>query len=151
MQIGVIVDPALRIIADLKSNVVVDAMMAGEIWGRGSTKPLVIGVDPSFSALHIVHVVVESKHGAQPRTGHLQRSGGILHRHSGSVGRVQPGEGVPFASRGRGTRCKIDRRRGNDGGYGPLVDATPVSAVMDGIVRGLTREIQVRADEKIGP
>jgi xanthine dehydrogenase accessory factor len=150
-QIGVIIDPAWRIIADLKPEVVVDAIMAKRNLGTGRYEaPLVIGVGPDFVAPHMVHVVVESNRGhnlgrtiyngaAEPHTGMpgltagLGRERVLRSPHGGTVRHVKSiGEAVMT------------------GDTVLYVDATPVPAAIEGIVRGLIREIQVRADEKVG-
>jgi xanthine dehydrogenase accessory factor len=149
-KIGVLIDPSWSIIADLRPEVVVDAIMAKRNLGTVKDEaPLVIGVGPGFSSPHMVHVVVESNRGhnlgramyngaAEPHTGmpgltagysreRVLRSphAGII-RHVKSIGdRVIAGDTVLY------------------------VDAAPVSAAIDGIVRGLIREIQVKGNEKI--
>ncbi len=150
-KIGVIIDPSWRIIANLRPEVVVDAIMAKRNLGTGKYEaPLVIGVGPGFSAPDMVHVVVESNRGhnlgraiyhgaAEPHTGMPGLTGGFgrervlrsphegMVRHVKSIGdMVMKGETVLY------------------------VDATSVPAAVDGIVRGLIREIQVRGDEKVG-
>jgi xanthine dehydrogenase accessory factor len=150
-KIGVIIDPSWRIIADLKPEVVIDAIMAKRNLGTGKYEaPLVIGVGPGFSAPDNVHVVVESNRGhnlgraiyhgaAEPHTGMPGLTAGFsrervlrsLHegmvRHVKSIGdTVMKGETVLY------------------------VDVTPVPAGIDGVVRGLIREIWVRANEKVG-
>ena len=150
-QIGILIDPSWRIIAHLKPDVVVDAIMAKRNLGTSKQEaPLVIGVGPGFAAPDNVHVVVESNRGhdlgraiyngaAEPHTGmpgltagfsreRVLRSphGGMI-RHVKSIGdTVIAGDTVLY------------------------VDATPVSAAIHGIVRGLIREIQVRGNEKVG-
>jgi xanthine dehydrogenase accessory factor len=150
-QIGILIDPSWRIITHLKPDVVVDAIMAKRNLGTSKHEaPLVIGVGPGFAAPDNVHVVVESNRGhdlgraiyngaAEPHTGmpgltagfsreRVLRSphGGMI-RHVKSIGdTVIAGDTVLY------------------------VDATPVSAAIHGIVRGLIREIQVRGNEKVG-
>jgi len=150
-EIGIIIDPAWKIVSDLKPDVVVDAIMAKRNLGTGKDEaPLVIGVGPGFSAPRMVHVVVESNRGhnlgraiydgaAEPHTGmpgltagfsreRVLRSphGGIV-RHVKSIGdRVAARDTILF------------------------IDNTPVRAAIDGIVRGLIREIEVGENEKVG-
>jgi len=150
-EIGVIIDPVWKIIADIMPDVVVDAVMAKKNLGTHRDEaPLVVGVGPGFSAPGIVHAVVESNRGhnlgrviysgaAEPHTGIpgltagfsrervLRSPHGGLVRHVKSIGhKVLAGDTVLY------------------------VDATPVCAAIDGIVRGLIREIRVLKDEKVG-
>lgn len=150
-QIGIIIDPSWKIIADLRPEVVVDAIMAKRNLGTGKYEaPLVIGVGPGFSAPHMVHVVVESNRGhnlgraiydgaAEPHTGMPGLTAGFSRErvlrspHEGMVRHVKS-IGDPVTA----------------GDTVLYVDATPVPAAIGGIVRGLIREIQIRGDEKVG-
>ncbi len=150
-QIGVIIDPEWRIIADLKPDIVIDAILAKRNLGTVKYEaPLVIGVGPGFSAPDAVHVVVESNRGHD-----LGRA--IYH------GAAEPHTGVPGSTAGftfervlrsphggmvRHVKSFGDRVRSGDTVL--YVDATPVPAAIDGIVRGLIREIQVKGGEKVG-
>lgn len=150
-QIGVIVDPAWQIIANLKPDVVVDAIMAKRNLGTGKDEaPLVIGVGPGFSAPDVVHAVVESNRGhnlgraiyegaAEPHTGMPGLTAGF------SRERVlrSPHEGMIRHVRFFGDEV-------NAGDVVLYVDGTPVRAAIDGFVRGLIREIEVGEDEKVG-
>ena len=150
-KIGVIVDPSWKMVADLKPDVVVDAIMAKRNLGTYRNEaPLVIGVGPGFSAPDIVHVVVESNRGHD-----LRRA--IYH------GAAEPHTGMPGLTAGfsrervlrsphEGTVRHV-KSIGNmvvKGGTVLYVDATPVPAGIDGIIRGLIREVWVRAHEKVG-
>jgi xanthine dehydrogenase accessory factor len=150
-QIGVIIDPEWRIIADLKPDVVVDAIMAKRNLGTVKDEaPLVIGVGPGFSSPHMVHVVVESNRGhnlgraiyngaAEPHTGIPALTAGF------SLERVLR---APHAGMVRQVKAIGDTVKAGDTVL--YVDDTPVRAAIAGIVRGLIREIQVRVKEKVG-
>jgi len=150
-QIGVIVDPAWKIVADIMPDVIVDAIMAKKNLGTYRDEaPLVIGVGPGFSAPHVVHAVVESNRGAnlgraiyngaaEAHTGIPALTAGFSRErvlrspHSGLVRHVKS-IGDPVT-------------RGDTILY---VDDTPVTAAIDGVVRGLIRDIRVWEDEKVG-
>ncbi|OPY70834.1 MAG: hypothetical protein A4E57_00149 [Syntrophorhabdaceae bacterium PtaU1.Bin034] len=150
-EIGIIIDPSWRIIADLKPDVVVDAIMAKRNLGTGKHEaPLVIGVGPGFSAPDIVHAAVESNRGhglgraiyhgaAEPHTG----MPGLTAGYSRERVLRSPHEGAVRHAKSIGDRVV----KGDTVLY---IDTTPVKAAIDGMVRGLIREIYVRADEKVG-
>jgi xanthine dehydrogenase accessory factor len=150
-EIGIIIDPAWRIIAQLKPDVVVDAIMAKRNLGTSKDEaPLVIGVGPGFAAPDNVHVVVESNRGhnlgraiyhgaAEPHTGVPGLTAGI------SRGRVLRS---PHGGMVRHVKSIGDRVTAGDTVL--YVDATRVPAAIGGIVRGLIREIWVTGDEKVG-
>jgi xanthine dehydrogenase accessory factor len=149
-RIGVIVDPEWRVISLVKPDVVVDAIMAKKNLGTGKDEaPLVIGVGPGFDAPRDVHVVVESNRGhnlgraiykgsAEPFTGRPGTIDGytaervLRSPHSGMIKHV------------REIGDKVEK-----GQTVLYVDDTPVAAGVTGVVRGLIREIAVKADEKI--
>lgn len=150
-NIGVMIDPSWRMIAELKPDVVVDAIMAKRNLGTSKDEaPLVIGVGPGFVAPDNVHVVVESNRGH-----HLGRA--IYH------GAAEPHTGMPGLtagfSRERVLRSPHEGMVRHVKSFGDTVtkretvlyvDTTPVPAGVDGVVRGLIREIRVRANEKVG-
>jgi xanthine dehydrogenase accessory factor len=150
-QIGVIIDPAWRIIADLRPDIVIDAIMAKRNLGTVKDEaPLVIGVGPGFSAPDMVHVVVESNRG--------HNLGRAIYK-----GTAEPHTGMPGLTAGfsrervlrspHGGLVRHVKSIGDDvikGDTVLYVDGTPVQAAIDGIVRGLIREIHVRGDEKVG-
>ena len=150
-KIGVIIDPSWRIITDLKPDVVVDAIMAKRNLGTSKDEaPLVIGVGPGFAAPDNVHVVVESNRGH-----YLGRAiyHGAAEAHTG-----MPGLTAGY-SRERVLRSPLEGMVRHVKSIGDMVtkgetilyvDATPVPAGIDGVVRGLIREIRVRANEKVG-
>jgi xanthine dehydrogenase accessory factor len=150
-QIGVIVDPAWKIIADLKPDVVVDAIMAKKNLGTSKDEaPVVIGIGPGFSAPDIVHAVIESNRGstlgqaiykgaAQSYTGVPAMKGGF------SWERVLR---APHAGMVRQVKSIGDHIHSGDTIL--YVDKTPVRAAINGIVRGVIREIEVEENEKVG-
>ncbi len=150
-QIGVIVDPAWEIIPDLKPYVVVDAILAKKNLGTNRDEaPVVIGVGPGFSAPDVVHAVIESNRGpnlgqaiyrgsAQPYTGVPAMKGGF------SWERVLR---APHAGLVRQVKSIGDHV--NTGDTILIVDKTPVRAAIDGVVRGVIREIAVKENEKVG-
>jgi xanthine dehydrogenase accessory factor len=150
-QIGVMVDPTWKIIADLKPDVVVDAILAKKNLGTSKNEaPVVIGVGPGFSAPDGVHAVIESNRGSrlgkaiysgatEPYTGIPAMKAGFSWErvlrapHAGSV-RLAKSIGDPV----------------NAGDAVLYVGATPVRAAIDGVVRGVIREIEVGENEKVG-
>jgi xanthine dehydrogenase accessory factor len=150
-QIGVIVDPEWKIIGELKPDVVIDAVLAKRNLGtRKDEAPIVIGVGPGFSAPDTVHAVIESN-----RRPDLGRA---IYR-----GTPEPFTGVPAVKAGfsfervlRAPHAGIVRMVKSIGDpvkAGDMVlyvDATPVRAAIDGITRGMIREIHVGENEKVG-
>ncbi len=150
-QIGVIVDPAWQIIADLKPDVVVDAILAKRNLRTSKDEaPVVIGVGPGFSAPDMVHAVIESNRGPD--------LGRAIYR-----GAAESYTGIPAAKAGfrwervlrapHQGKVRLMKSIGDPVRAGDTVlyvDATPVRAVIDGIMRGLIREIEVGGNEKVG-
>jgi len=150
-NIAVIVDPEWRFVNELKPDVVVDAIMAKRNTGtKKEEAPLVIGVGPGFTAPHYVHAVVESNRGHD--------LGKVI--YSGSA---EPATGMPGSTMGytrervlrapHGGMVRHIKDMGDEIKKGDLIlylDKTPVYASIDGILRGLIREIDVTAEEKIG-
>jgi xanthine dehydrogenase accessory factor len=150
-QIGIMVDPAWNIIDELKPDVVIDAILAKKNLGTHKEEaPIVIGVGPGFSAPDNVHPPLESNRG--PRLGKAIYDGA-----------PEPYTGVP-ASRGGFAWERVLRAPhagkvlhaksiGDPVQAGDVifyVDATPVRTSIDGVVRGLIREIEVVENEKVG-
>ncbi len=150
-HIGVMVDPSGSIIKGIKPDVVVDAIMAKK---PTQTRPhearLVIGVGPGFRAPEDVHVVVESNRGHD--------LGRLIYE-----GQAEPVTGVPGTTAGYGPervlraphagRVKHVRSLGDSVEKGEVVlfvEKTPVCAEISGILRGLIRDIDVVANEKVG-
>ncbi len=150
-NVAVIVDPEWRTIGILKPHVVVDAIMAKRCLGTNrSEAPLVIGVGPGFAAPENVHVVVESKRGH-----HLGRA---IRK-----GSAEPYTGAPGAVMGYTTERVLRSSKGGvikhvstigdclkKGEIVLYVGTEPVYSPFDGVLRGLIREIEVTAGEKIG-
>jgi xanthine dehydrogenase accessory factor len=150
-QIGVMVDPAWKIIKELKPDVVVDAILAKKNLGTGIEEaPVVIGVGPGFSAPETVHAVIESNRGRD-----LAR---VIYR-----GAAESYTGIPSLRAGfswervlrapQPGKVRLMKSIGDlviAGDTVLYVDKTPVRTVIDGVVRGLIREINVGKDEKIG-
>ena len=150
-RIAVIVDPEWNVVKSLKPDIVIDAIMAKRNVGtKKGEAPVVIGVGPGFAAPRDVHAVVESNRG----------------HHMGRViynGSAEPHTGIPGPVMGitseRVLRSPHDGHVKHVKGFGDevikgdivlYVDKTPVPAPIDGVLRGLIREIHVKANEKIG-
>ena len=131
-------------------DVVIDAILAKK--NLGTTKdeaPLVIGVGPGFTAPIDVHVAVESNRGHN--LGRAIYEG--PEAHTGMPGFIggfskerllrSPHDGTVHHAKSIGDMVK-------KGDIVLLVDETPVPASIDGIVRGLIREIPVAAGRKLG-
>ncbi|OPX93133.1 MAG: hypothetical protein A4E62_00811 [Syntrophorhabdus sp. PtaU1.Bin002] len=150
-RIAVIVDPEWRVVKILKPDVVVDAIMAKRNLGTGKDEaPLVIGVGPGFTAPDNVHFVVESNRG----------------HYLGRVipeGAAEPHTGIPGPTLGYTTERVLRsphegivrhvKKLGDSVIKGETVlyvGETPIYAPIDGMLRGLIREIEVPSNEKIG-
>ena len=150
-QIGVMVDPEWKIIAELKPDIVVDAILAKKNLGtRKAEAPVVIGIGPGFSAPDGVHAVIESNRG--PSLGKAIYDG-TPEAYTG-IPAVRNGfawERVlrsPHAGRVLHMKSIGDRVCAGDVIF--HVGATPVHTTIDGVVRGLIREIEVVENEKVG-
>ena len=149
--VAVIVDPDWKIVGTLKPDIVIDAIMAKRNLGtRKEEAPLVIGVGPGFAAPADVHVVVESKRGHD--------LGKVIFE-----GAAEPYTGVPGVVAGHGVervlrspaagRVKHVKAIGDEIKKGDIilfVGDIPVVGPFDGVLRGLVREIDVVAREKVG-
>jgi xanthine dehydrogenase accessory factor len=150
-QIGVIVDPEWKIIAELQLDVVVDAILAKRNLGTNKDEaPVVIGVGPGFSAPDMVHAVIESNRGdslgqAIYKGAAAAYTGVPAMRAGFSWERVVR---APHAGVVRHVKSLGDLVKAGDTIL--YVDATPVRTAIDGVVRGLIREIKVGEKEKIG-
>jgi xanthine dehydrogenase accessory factor len=150
-QIAVIADPEWKIIGDIKPDVVIDAIMAKKNLGTTRNEaPLVIGVGPGFEAPHTVHAVIESNRG--PDLGRAIYSGAPA-----------PFTGVPALK--AGYSCERTLRAPSAGNVRRVksigdsvkageailfVNDAPITAEIDGIVRGMIAEIHVAEGEKLG-
>ena len=135
----------------LKPHVVVDAVMAKRNLGtRKDEAPLVIGIGPGFTAPDDVHIAVESNRGHD--------LGRIIFE-----GRPEPYTGIPgqvmaYAKErvlrapvaGRVKHMRVLGDNVKTGDYLLTVDDAPLLAPIDGVLRGLIREISVVKDEKVG-
>ncbi len=151
-RIAVAVDPSWEMLAGLKPDVVVDAILAKKNLGTHKAEaPLVIGLGPGFVAGRDVHMVVETNRGhhlgriitsgrAEPNTGIPGPIGGYAEER---VLRA-PCDGEFKAGCAIGDRVKKGQRVGT-------VQAEPVRADIDGVLRGLIRSSsQVQRGLKIG-
>jgi xanthine dehydrogenase accessory factor len=150
-HIAVLVDPLWKAVEALKPHVVIDAIMAKRNLGtRKEEAPLVIGVGPGFTAPRDVHVAVESKRGHD--LGKVIYHGST-EPHTGIPGSVM-GYGVERVLRSsRAGRIRHVKMIGDEVKKGDLilfVGEEPVYGPFDGVLRGLIREIDVEAGEKIG-
>jgi len=150
-KIAIIVDPKWTIVNVLKPDVVIDAIMAKRNLGLKKTEaPFVIGVGPGFSAPADVHAVVESNRG--------HNLGRVIYD-----GSAEPHTGIPGPAMGYTSErvlrsphdglVKHGKTLGDSVKKGEIVlyvDETPVHATIDGLLRGLIREIRVKDNEKIG-
>ncbi len=150
-MIAVMVDPSWSIIESLKPDVVIDAIMAKRNLGTAKNEaPLVIGVGPGFAAPQDVHAVIESNRGHD--------LGRVIYG-----GAAEPHTGVPGFSAGYSTERVLRAPHdglvrhvtsiGDTAKKGDVVlyvGQTPVCAAIDGILRGLIREIPVKAGKKLG-
>ncbi len=150
-RIAVFVDPRCRCAKALKPHVVIDARMAKlKFTAEMHEAPLVIGVGPGFRAPDDVNIVVESNRG--------HNLGRVIY-----CGAAEPYTGVPGAMMGYtkervlrspvAGKVKHVRKIGDVVKKGDIlltVDGTPLAASIDGILRGLIREIYVTDDEKVG-
>jgi xanthine dehydrogenase accessory factor len=150
-RVAVIVDAEWKIIGVFKPHVVVDAIMAKR--NIGTTKeeaPIVIGVGPGFNAPSDVHAIIESNRGHD--LGRVIYNG-FAEPHTGIPGPVMgytkkrvlrsPASGMAKGVRAIGDEIK-------KGEIVLYIDNVPVYAPLNGIVRGIIRDIYVKADEKIG-
>jgi len=149
-HIAVIVDPKWGIIKNLKPDAVVDAIMAKKNIGtRKDEAHIVIGVGPGFCAPSDVHAVIESNRGH-----HLGRTiyAGSPEAHTGIPGPTMGYTKERVLRAPHSGTIKHIRDIGSEVKKGDLilyVNGTPVLATIGGILRGLIREIDVAANEKI--
>jgi len=150
-KIAVVVDPEGTVIKALSPDVVVDAMMAKRnIKTKQSEAPLVVGVGPGFSAPENAHLLVESNRGHD--------LGRVV-----VEGSTEPPTGIPGPTMGYTTervlrapvkgKVKHIKKLGDAVIKGDIllyVGEAPVVAQIDGILRGLIREIEVPEGKKIG-
>ncbi len=150
-HVAVMVDPRWTAVEVLKPHVVVDAIMAKRNLGtKPEEAPLVIGVGPGFNAPLDVHVVVESKRGHD-----LGKTiyDGFAESYTGVPGSVMGYTTERVLRSPMAGPVKNVKRIGDEVKKGELVlyvGSEPTYAPFDGVLRGLIREIDVEAREKIG-
>lgn len=151
-EIPVMVDPDGELVQRLKPPVLIDAIMAKRNTGTGITDaPLVIGLGPGFTAGLDVHVVIETSRG--------QALGRVIYRGAAEADSGIPGE-VGGAGRERLLRApaagmfKPVKEIGavvKKGEIVAYVDQAPVTAGVDGLLRGLLfTGLIVQAGLKVG-
>jgi xanthine dehydrogenase accessory factor len=151
-DVGVLVDPAGTSIAEMRPDLLVDAIMAKRNCGtRKDMAPCVVAIGPGFCAPVDVHAVVETLRGhnlgrviidgrAAPDTGVPGEIGGET---SNRVIR-SPAEGRVRFAVSVGDRAEAGQTIGE-------VDGKPLEAKLSGIVRGLIHpSVRVAAGMKIG-
>lgn len=151
-NIAVAVDPSWSLVGALKPAVVIDAVLAKKNLGTGIDEaPVVIGLGPGFNAGVDVHAVVETKRGhnlgrvilagaAEPNTG----IPGII----GSFGEERvlraPAAGLFDARKKIGDQVV-------KGELLALVEGIPLTATIDGVLRGLLKSgLSVHKGMKVG-
>jgi len=151
-EVPVVVDPVWAVISDLAPQVVIDAIIAKKNLGTDMGEaPLVIGLGPGFCAGEDVHRVIETNRGHDLgriiEKGPAQADTGIPGTICGVSGeRVlrAPSDGLFEAVCAIGDLVTRDQVMG-------LVNQVPVTAKIDGMVRGLIRnQTLVPAGCKIG-
>jgi xanthine dehydrogenase accessory factor len=151
-EVPVLVDPGWAVISDITPHVVIDAIIAKKNLGTTMAEaPLVIGLGPGFTAGRDVHCVIETNRGHDLgriiEKGSAQADTGVPGTICGvSLERVlrAPCEGMFQAE------CRIGDLVTQDQVLGH-VGEIPVTAKIDGMVRGLIRNrIRVPVRCKIG-
>jgi len=151
-EVAVIVDPEGSSVSLIKPDVLVDAIMAKRNTGTFINQaPFTIGLGPGFFAGRDVHVVIETQRGhnlgrviyegeAEPNTGIPGEIGGFTWQR---VLRA-PKEGLFKPLKEIGDLVK-------KGETVALVDSEPVTAGIEGVIRGLLRGgVKVPKGEKVG-
>jgi xanthine dehydrogenase accessory factor len=149
-HVAVAVDQDWTTVGRLKPHVVIDAIMAKKNIGTKSHEaPLVIGIGPGFVAPRDVHVAVESNRG--------HNLGRTIYKGSTEMYTGVPGSVMGYTVE-RVLRSPIEgwvknvKKIGDEVRVGEVVlyvGDEPVFATFDGILRGLIREIEVEAGEKV--
>lgn len=152
-EVPLLIDPTGELIALLKPDVVVDAIIAKKNLGTTiNMAPLVIGVGPGFTAGNDVHLVIESMRGhnlariitdgmAQPNTGVPGNIAGFTSErviHAPAAGYIHDVRKIgDIVQKGD----EIARIYPDKGSYdNALSEYVPVNATITGIIRGLIRE-----------
>lgn len=151
-EIAVLVDPDGTQATKVRPHVVVDAIMAKtETSTAASEATLVIGVGPGFVAGQDVHVVIESNRGHN--MGKVIWSGSAEPYNGGTPAPTMGYATERVLRSPRAGKVRHQRKIGEQVKKGDVilhVNETPVIAEIDGVLRGLIRDIIVREDEKIG-
>jgi xanthine dehydrogenase accessory factor len=150
-RIAVVVDPEWAIVNVFKPDIVIDAIMAKRNLGTNKAEaPFVVGVGPGFAAPADVHAVVESNRG--------HNLGRVIYDGAAEPHTGIPGPTMGYTServlrsphKGLVKHVKILGESIRKGEIVLYIDETPVHAAIDGLLRGLIREIRVNDNEKIG-
>jgi xanthine dehydrogenase accessory factor len=150
-MVAVIVDSAGNSVGELKPDVLIDArMLKKQTSLTGKETPFVIGIGPGFTAPVNVHAVIESNRGHD--------LGRVIWN-----GSAEPFTGIPGSTKGftvervlRSPKAGTIQHVKHIGEIVTkedtilYVDEIPVCASIDGVLRGLIREISVEKNEKIG-
>jgi xanthine dehydrogenase accessory factor len=150
-MIAVIVDSAGNCIGKLRPDVLIDAMMLKKQTSlTGKEAPFVIGIGPGFTAPVNVHAIIESNRG--------HNLGQVIW-----VGSAEPYTGIPGNNNGFTTERVLRSPKAGKvrhmkhigdivkkGDVVLCIDEMPLHASIDGVLRGLIREISVEKNEKIG-
>lgn len=148
--IAVMVDPEAKRAKEIRPNVLVDAIMAKRYTGtKIDDAEIVICVGPGFRAGRDCHAVVESQRG--------HNLGRVIYD-----GEAEPHTGIPFPVMGfteeRVLRAPHAGKVRHAKSIGEMVkrgeivlyvDDTPLESKIDGVLRGLIREIEVKENEKL--
>jgi xanthine dehydrogenase accessory factor len=139
-RIPIIVDPSAASKAAFKPDVLVDAILAKKNLGTTATDaPLVIAFGPGFYAGRDAHCVIETNRGhnlgrlifqgeAEPDTGNP----GVIQGHSTLRVLRSPADGIFESAQRIGTLVEKEELIGHVAGQ-------PVSASLNGVIRGLIR------------
>ncbi len=150
-MIGIIVDSAGDCVRTLRPDILIDAMMLKKQTSlKGDEAPFIIGIGPGFTAPINCHAVIESNRGHN--LGHVIWDGS-----------AEPHTGIPGSTEGftvervlRSPKTGTVRHVKHIGEFVKkgetilYVDEMPVCASIDGVLRGLIREISVEKNEKVG-
>lgn len=152
-EVPLLIDPKGESIALLKSDVVVDAIIAKKNLGTTiDMAPLVIGVGPGFTAGQDVHLVIESMRGhnlariitdgmAQPNTGVPGNIAGFTSErviHAPAAGYIHDVRKIgDIVQKGDEIARIYPDKESYDNA---LSEYVPVNATITGIIRGLIRE-----------
>lgn len=152
-EVPLLIDPKGELIALLKPDVVVDAIIAKKNLGTTiNMAPLVIGVGPGFTAGQDVHLVIESMRGhnlariitdgmAQPNTGVPGNIAGFTSErviHAPAAGYIHDVRKIgDIVQKGDEIARIYPDKESYDNA---LSEYVPVNATITGIIRGLIRE-----------